>query len=313
MSSKLTIEQKHEIAHSKSTYKDLAKQFNIDNKVIAKIKKEAGTNIGKGGGKQRNKLTEDQKKYILNSPLSGQDLANELGFTKTTINTLRREAGLSRGQQWNGVVTSAKISDEQRQEIIKSDLTPTELSKIYPLHPAYICRIRTLAGVRSGTGKYARNPNNSNKIEFTEEQLILVRDASISTLKLEKIIGIGHAVIGRKRKEFGICFKEFQKANKPEKKVRVRRPMNKVEKVKKEKVVKVKIKVKKELPKKIIKPKDPKPAFKTRHEVEHEQKAKAVKAKNDYKAIEAKKMAEGYKYITRIGRFGIKETVLIKQ
>jgi len=55
------------------------------------------------------------------------------------------------------------------------------------------------------------------------------------------------------------------------------------------------------------------PIAKTKLEQESAEMLKAKNAKELYHSIEEKKKAEGYKWITRAGKHGIKETVFIKQ
>jgi len=67
----------------------------------------------------------------------------------------------------------------------------------------------------------------------------------------------------------------------------------------------------KELPIKMIK-KEAKLTANTKWELEKERLDNAKSAQEKYKEMEAKKKEEGYKFVTRIGRLGIKETVLVK-
>lgn len=76
-----------------------------------------------------------------------------------------------------------------------------------------------------------------------------------------------------------------------------------------------------------LKPKEPKkkkeamkanikkltPMKKSKMEEESIEMAKAKKAKELYKAMEVKKKEDGFRWITRVGKHGIKETVFIKQ
>lgn len=51
------------------------------------------------------------------------------------------------------------------------------------------------------------------------------------------------------------------------------------------------------------------PVAKSQFEVENERKLKAEKSKEDYHDIQALQKRLGYRYVTRIGKMGIKETV----
>lgn len=55
------------------------------------------------------------------------------------------------------------------------------------------------------------------------------------------------------------------------------------------------------------------PMKSTKMEQDNAEKRKAEKAKELYNSMEAQKKAEGYRWITRAGKHGIKETVFIKQ
>jgi len=74
----------------------------------------------------------------------------------------------------------------------------------------------------------------------------------------------------------------------------------------------IKEKKPKELPIRVIK-KEVKSTANTKFELQKERLENAKSAQEVYREMEIKKIAEGYKYVKRIGRFGILETVLVKQ
>jgi hypothetical protein len=70
---------------------------------------------------------------------------------------------------------------------------------------------------------------------------------------------------------------------------------------------------KKQLPIKIMKPKkEVAPIKESQFTYDQKQLEKAKKAKQDYAEIESDKIKNGYKWVTRKGKYNISETVLIK-
>jgi len=122
---------------------------------------------------------------------------------------------------------------------------------------------------------------------------------------LEFEIGISAETISRERRNLKLSFREFRKANPKAK--RAYKPRPKKERVIKEKVIEPKVIVKK------LKSEVKRAAMvKNKFEEYNAEKRKAEKAKELYKAMEAKKREDGFKWITRVGKHGIKETVFIK-
>ena len=136
----------------------------------------------------------------------------------------------------------------------------------------------------------------------TQEMIddIVSSDLSIRLLGIKHGLGFTH--VRNILKRAGIL--KTTKSGPP---VKIKEP-----KPKKEKLPKIPVVLKpKELPIKMIK-KEAKLTANTKWELEKERLDNAKSAQEKYKEMEAKKKEEGYKFVTRIGRLGIKETVLVK-
>jgi len=132
--------------------------------------------------------------------------------------------------------------------------------------------------------------HNRGKIEFTPHQLERIKDLKISGRKLEFEIGISAETINRKRRELGLSWRT------------IKNPKPKTES----------IKIDKQVPK-IVTAKKVSPMKTDKYEQDNAEKRKAEKAKELYNSMEAKQKLEGYKWVTMIGKYGIKETRFIKQ
>ena len=129
---------------------------------------------------------------------------------------------------------------------------------------------------------------------------ILSSGESIRQLGLKHGLGFTH--VRNILKRAGIT-----KTTKPGPPIKIKKP-----KPPKEKLPKIPVDLRpKELPIKVMK-KESKLTANTKFELEKERLDNAKEAQNKYKEMESKKISEGYKWQTRVGRFGIIEKVFIK-
>jgi len=301
----LTEEQRKEIAYSTLSNIETAAKYNTSKWTVEQIKKEFGTNLGRGNGIRRSgfKLTSEQKVEIAKSKEDKHILADRYGVFYSTINKIKLDAGTS-NPTGGPSGTKKPFTDYEIERCKDISISVRQLSRELNRSTFLIQQNRLVLGIKSESKKgFPKKP-------FTYYEIERIKDVTISGRKLSIELGITEHRIYSKRVELGVNYDEWKAENPKPRSQREYKP-----RPKKEKVI-LNSRGKKELPVKLIVTKKKSESVgmrETKHEYEAKQLEKAKKVKEDYKEIERKKMAEGYKYVTRVGRFGIKETVLIKQ
>jgi len=142
-----------------------------------------------------------------------------------------------------------------------------------------------------------------NTITPTQEMIDDILSSGDSIRQLGERHGLGFTHVRNILKRAGIM-----KETKPGPTAKIKKP-----KPPKEKLPKIPVDLRsKELPIKVIKKEVVKLTANTKFELEKERLDNAKEAQSKYKEMESKKIAEGYKWQTRVGRFGIIEKVFIK-
>jgi len=249
-------------------------------------------------------LTDQQHLEIAhNNLLSLDKIAALYNTSRHTVVMIKNEHGTSKGRGRGCRSTGFKVSDQQKAEIIESKIPYDELALIYNVHPSTIGKIKRNAGVFVN-----RRNHNRSKLIPTDHQLERIKDLTISARSLSPEIGISAEWISRKRTKLGLSYRAFQ-ATQPKAK-RIQKPRPYKPRPKKDKPVKeAKVITPKEIVKKLKTETKRAAMVKSKFEEFNEAKRKAEKAKLTYQELEAKQRAEGYRFVTRMGRHGIRETV----
>ena len=198
------------------------------------------------------------------------------------------------------------LTEEEKREIINSDLTNVELAKIYGKHPDTISKTRLKAGKGRG-----RLPNKfSGNFRVTDEQMEIVKNPKYNRREVHIITGISEKHITKLRREHNV----------PGGRKRNMSPKVKNVVVRAKKEVKPKIRV---ITSTVLKygSKDinitEKPD-KIHAGTSDYQRSKIIKLQVS-DLIEKQNLTDSdkiknktHKYVTRIGKYGIKETVLTK-
>lgn len=181
------------------------------------------------------------------------------------------------------------LTKEQKQEIINSDLPNVELAKIYNRNP------KTISGIRIKAGK--GNKDKRGNFTITPEQKEIILNSDLTVKQASELSKISKRHIYTIRRRNGIEKPIKVKAEKPKRQYKTR--------PKKEKVIKPQVV-------KITKSYAPKPAI-TFAEQEYLIRKTAREIAKNNPLNEADKIAKGtHRWITRVNKFGKKESALIK-
>ena len=172
-----------------------------------------------------------------------------------------------------------------------------EIGLKYGVHESTVGKIKRKAGIHK-----KKDLSKERKI-ITPEQLERIKDVNVSARQLRIELGFSEFKINKKRKELGLEYIHIPKEK--TKRVYVSRFKPKKES---------KPQTKKELPVKIMKPKkEVSPIKENQYEREQKQLQKAKLTADNHREKEALELKTTHKFITRIGRFGIRETVKVKR
>jgi len=207
------------------------------------------------------------------------------------------------------------LTKEQIAEIENSKQTYSVLAKKFKVSNRRISDIKIKAGTNVGRGQYG-------KVRIvTEAEKRYILESKDHGGILSKELGVSIGRISLIRREAGIGFGKGRVAETKnlfikDKVIKEKKPKKQPKPKPKPKTIKekvVKVKPKKELPIKIIKPvkKDITPIKESQYQYEQKQLAKAKKTAEQHKQTEADKLKEGWKWITVPGRFNIKETKFV--
>lgn len=304
-SKRLTNEQRQYVIDSKLDGATLSKEMGISIPAISSIRIKAGVAAGRGIN-IRLSLSLEQKKEVAYCTLSRADTVKKFGISAFMYHKIKKEFGTALGRG-NGIRTSGfKLTDQQKSEIVESNLPYDVLGLKYGVHESTIGKIKRKAGIHK-----KKDLSKERKI-ITPEQLERIKDVNISARALSKEIGITDFKINKKRNELGLVYIPVRK----EKPIRTYISLNQGKQncylLKKPKTEKPQ--TKKELPVKIMKPKkEVSPIKENQYEREQKQLQKAKLTADNHREKEALELKTTHKFITRIGRFGIRETVKVKR
>ena len=297
----LTEQQRVEIAYSTLSNIDTAAKYNTSKHTVEKIKKEFGTALGRGKGIRRSgfKLTDEQKAEIAKSKEDKKVLAEKYGVYFSTINKVKRLAGVS-NPTGGPTGTKKPFTDYEIQRCKDISISVRQLSKELNRSTFLIQQNRLALGIKSETNC------GTPKKPFNEYEIERLKDITTSGRKLSIELGITEHRIYSKRIELGINFDDWKAENPKLRNKREYQP-----RPKKEKLI-LNSRGKKELPVIMTKKKsESSPMAKTQFEVQNERRENAKRVKLNYQEVEAQKIKEGWKFITVPGRFNIKETKFV--
>lgn len=348
----LTTEDLKDIAISDLSYEKICAHYKIGKNTVAKIKKAAGTQSGSRNANSK-RLTNEQRQYVIDSKLDGATLSKEMGISIPAISSIRIKAGVAAGRginirlslspeqkkevafctlsrvetckrfsisafmyhkikkefgtaigRGNGIRTTGfKLTDQQKSEIVESNLPYDEIGLKYEIHESTVGKIKRAAGIVKKRGNH-----NKPRTAWTDQMITRLKDVTISGRKLSVELGISPDIVSRKRKELGVNYDEWKKDNPAPRTKRAYTP--------RPKKITVNSRGKKELPVKLIvtkKKSESAPMAKTQFEIQSERMEKARLTAEKHKEKESLELATTHKFITRIGRFGIRETVKVKR
>lgn len=322
MAKELIEQEIHEIAYSKLSNINTAIKYDTSKWTVEKIKKEFGTNVGKGKGVRYSgfKLTDKQKSEIAESNLDKEELSLIYGVHYSTINKVRRSAGKSKPK--GGFDNRIEVTDHQLERIKDVTISAKKLTKEIGVSAYLINTRRRELGI---SFEYQIKPKvekpklkQGAKPKLTDEQIKQVELSKLSTIRLSEIYNCSASLIAKIRQKAGISIRFKREPSEKVKEV-INSKLTNVELSRKLKVSTSRISnirsangiQREKSPKGTRKPPKPyvakqqlpqimkkklSPMDKNQFEIENESKAKAVKAKQSFDTIMEKQKEAGYKW-----------------
>jgi len=160
---KLTQQQIEAIANSKTAYEKLAKEYGTSKYTIQLIKDEFNTKTGRGNGKRTSgfKVTDEERKAIIESTLPYDEIGLKYGLHESTIGKIKRKAGIF-VKRVNHNREKIHFTDAMIERLKDVTTSGRKLAVELGLSVDRICRKRKELGVNYDEWKLA-NPKPRDK------------------------------------------------------------------------------------------------------------------------------------------------------
>jgi len=160
---KLTQQQIEAIANSKTAYEKLAKEYGTSKYTVQLIKDEFNTKTGRGNGKRTSgfKVTDEERKAIIESTLPYDEIGLKYGLHESTVGKIKRKAGIF-VKRVNHNRQKIHFTDAMIERLKDVTTSGRKLAVELGLSVDRICRKRKELGVNYDDWKLA-NPKPRDK------------------------------------------------------------------------------------------------------------------------------------------------------
>ena len=212
---KLTQQQIEAIANSKTAYEKLAKEYGTSKYTVQLIKDEFNTKTGRGNGKRTSgfKVTDEERKWIIESDLPYDEIGLKIGIHESTVGKIKRKAGIF-VKRVNHNRQKIHFTDAMIERLKDVTTSGRKLAVELGLSVDRICRKRKELGVNYDDWKLANPKPRDKRIYKPRPKKPTVNERGNIELDIKIIKPVKKDITPIKESQFTYDQKQLEKAKK---------------------------------------------------------------------------------------------------